>query len=132
MAKPTNTDDQGVALSGYDPVSYFKSIPTKGEPGKTFEHNGATYQFANELNLNAFKSNPDAYAPKYGGYCATAMSEGTLFEVDPENYKIVGGDLYLFYKGEAGDTLPQWNEDEAARKANADKHWSEDTYKEHD
>ena len=131
MTKPTNTTD-GVALAGYDVVSYYTGTPLKGDPAHAADHNGSTYHFASAENLEAFKAAPEDYLPEYGGYCATAMSEGKIFEVDPENFKVTDGDLYLFYKGEAGDTLPEWNADEANRKANADKHWTGDTYVDHD
>ncbi len=131
MPKPTNASN-GTAMHAYDPVSYFNGAPAKGDESITATHNGLTYRFASEANRDAFNADTDKYLPKYGGYCATAMSEGTIFDVDPENYKIVDGDLYLFYKGEDGDTLPEWNADEANRRAAADKHWSEDTYSEHE
>ncbi|MEM0982344.1 MAG: YHS domain-containing (seleno)protein [Planctomycetota bacterium] len=127
MAKPINAEN-GVAIGGFDPVSYFKGEAQEGQASLTADHGGATYRFASRENLDAFKADPEKYAPQYGGYCATAMSEGKIFEVDPKNYKITGDKLYLFYKGEAGDTLPDWNADEANRRANADKHWADDSY----
>ena len=126
--KPLNTNESGVAIEGYDPVSYFDGSPSEGNADITATHNGATYRFASEANRDRFNESPDHFAPQYGGYCATAMSEGKIFEVDPTNFKVTGDRLFLFYKGEAGDTLPDWNADEASRTANADKHWAEDTY----
>ena len=131
MSKPLNTNDQNVALSGYDVVSYYQDGPQKGDASISTQHDGATYLFANEANRDAFVANPAQYLPEYGGYCATAMSEGKIFEVDPENFKVSGDALYLFYKGEAGDTLPEWNADEQNRRASADTHWANDTYAAH-
>lgn len=131
MSKPVNTNESGVAIGGYDPVAYFNGLPTEGVPEFTASHEGATYRFANEANRDTFQSDPARYAPQYGGYCATAMSEGKIFEVDPTNFKITDDRLFLFYRGEAGDTLPDWNADEANRLSNADDHWSKDTYVEH-
>jgi len=131
MTKPHNTDDSGIAISGYDPVAYFSGEAREGNASITAAHEGATYRFATEANREAFSREPGKYAPQYGGFCATAMSEGKIFEVDPTNFKVSDGRLFLFYKGEAGDTLPEWNADESNRRASADTHWSEETYVEH-
>jgi len=51
------------------------------------------------------------------------MGKGYKFDVDPLNYKITDGRVYVFYKGWRGDTLPEWNKDEAKLKPVADKTW---------
>lgn len=132
MSKPFNTDEAGVAIGGFDPVAYFNGSATEGSTSVTAVHEGVTYQFVNEDNRNQFMSDPARYAPQYGGHCATAMSEGKLFEVDPTNFKVSDDRLFLFYRGEAGDTLPEWIADEANRLASADDHWNKDTYVEHE
>jgi YHS domain-containing protein len=85
---------------------------------------GATYYFASEANKAKFDADSATYMPQYGGFCAVAVSEGKTFPVDPETYKVTDGKLYLFYNGELGNTKPQWEEDEAIRKAKADEHWA--------
>ena len=121
--------EKGVALSGYDPVSYFQKNPTKGAKTYVFTQDGVTYQFANATNLETFKKNPSAYEPQYGGWCAYAMGKnGEKVEVNPETYKIVGGKLYLFYNRLFNNTLPDWNEDEANLRKKADNNWQK-TYK---
>ena len=84
------------------------------------EHSNATFDVA-----------PEKYTPQYGGFCATAMSEGKLFGADPSNYKIVDDRLFVFYRGHAGDTLPQWNENESERLPAADKAWKEESFAVH-
>jgi YHS domain-containing protein len=64
-----NKNWRGLAIKGYDPVAYF----TLGEPvegRKEFEYKwqDARWRFANEDHLNLFKSDPEKYAPQYGGY----------------------------------------------------------------
>ncbi len=121
--------EKGVALAGYDPVSYFQKNPIKGLKMYVFTQDGVTYQFANATNLETFKKNPSAYEPQYGGWCAYAMGKnGEKVEVNPETYKIVGGKLYLFYNRLFNNTLPDWNKDEANLKKKADANW-EKTYK---
>ena len=123
MANPINTNDQNVALEGYDPISYFGDRPVKGNPTITATHNGAIYQFSTPENKAQFEANPDQYLPQYGGFCAVAVAEGKLVLVDPETYKVTDGKLYLFYNGEHGNTKPQWEADEATIHANADAQW---------
>ncbi|MBA4849267.1 YHS domain-containing (seleno)protein [Emticicia sp. BO119] len=114
--------EKGIALSGYDPVSYFSNKPVKGKISYIF--NGITYKFANEPNLEAFKKTPLQYEPAYGGWCAYAMgAKGEKVEVDPENYKIIDGKVYLFYKTIFNNTLNSWNEEEARLKKQADINW---------
>lgn len=86
------------AIQGYDPVAYFvDSKPTKGKKNITYRWKDANWHFANEENREAYISNPNAYAPQFGGYCAYALSEGYLYKIDPNAWKIVDGKLYLNY-----------------------------------
>jgi len=69
-APPINTNRHGLAIEGYDPVAYFGAgggEPTKGKKSITAEHDGATYRFANEDHRQRFASDPDRYAPAFGG-----------------------------------------------------------------
>jgi len=114
----------GVALDGYDPVSYFDGEPLEGEESITADFEGITYQFASESNKEKFLADPQSYEPAYGGWCAWAVADGSKYKVDPETYKIQDGRLLLFYKGLLGDTLKKWedgNEDELLMSA--DGHW---------
>lgn len=115
--------EKGVAISGYDPVSYFSGNPQKGKI--SYNQAGITYKFASAANLETFKKNPAKYEPAYGGWCAYAMgAKGEKVEVDPENYKIVNGSLNLFYKSFFSNTLDEWNKDETKLKKQADANWS--------
>jgi YHS domain-containing protein len=117
--------EKGVALSGYDAVSYFAKKPTKGKKEYTYTHEGIKYQFANEANLNTFIKTPSKFEPQYGGWCAYAMgSAGEKVEVDPETYKIINGKLYLFFHTFYKNTLNDWNKDEVNLKTKADLNWA--------
>lgn len=123
MTNPINTNEQGVALQGYDPVSYFIAQPATGNPQINSTYKGATYYFSSEENKVKFDTAPEQYIPQYGGFCAVAVSEGKLVPVDPETYKITDDKLYLFYNGELGNTKPEWEANEATLRANADANW---------
>ena len=114
----------GVALQGYDAVSYFLNTPQEGKPEFTFTHQGVKYQFANAANLATFKKSPEKYEPQYGGWCAFAMGDyGKKVEVDAETYKILDGKLYLFYNTWPNNTLKSWNKNEATLKKQGDSNW---------
>jgi len=120
-----------VGLNGFDPVSYFGGGPVQGDAALSSEHNGAAYYFVSEENKATFDADPDKYAPQYGGFCATAMSEGKVFGADPTNFKVTDDRLFVFYRGVGGDTLPQWNENEGERLPAADAHWKDESYQAH-
>lgn len=121
-----------VAVSGYDVVAYFEGEASVGDPLFSSVHHDGLYLFSTEANRQSFDADPLHYLPLYGGYCATAASEGKLFGVDPTNFKITTDNrLALFYRGAGGDTLPQWNENEQERRAAADKHWRDGTFAQH-
>jgi YHS domain-containing protein len=87
---------EGVAVKGYDVVAYFTDrIPVKGSPEYVYQWQGATWQFATPEHRAAFVRDPEKYAPQYGGYCSYAISLGSVVDIDPRQWKIVGGKLYL-------------------------------------
>ncbi|MCG7198787.1 YHS domain-containing protein [Marinobacter pelagius] len=108
---------------GYDTVSYFeKGEPTKGSGDYTAEYLGATWRFASAENLARFKTDPERYAPAYGGYCAWAVSQGYLAKGDPRYWTIRDGRLYLNYSQSVQDT---WLEDPDGFISKADENWPE-------
>ena len=42
-----------------------------------------------------FKSDPDKYAPQYGGYCTFAVGKGFSADSDPNAFEIIDDKLYL-------------------------------------
>ncbi|MBD2841961.1 YHS domain-containing (seleno)protein [Erythrobacter rubeus] len=116
-------EGSNIAVSGYDTVSYFQGdgVPVKGSADYKVNHNGAVWYFANQANADAFKANPAAYAPKYGGHCAWAMSRGALAPGDPTLYKIVDGDLYLNFNPNVQKT---WLADIDGFIAKSDPAWT--------
>lgn len=64
-----NTNWRGLALKGYDPVAYFTlGKPVEGKKEFEYKWKDAKWRFTNEAHLNLFKSDPEKYAPQYGGY----------------------------------------------------------------
>ncbi len=109
------------AIRGYDPVAYFdQSKPLKGNKSYHYKWKGAIWYFTNEGNLNKFKSDPEAYAPQFGGYCAYAVAKGSTATTDPEAWTIVDGKLYLNYS-KAVQKKWRANQDELIAKGH--KNW---------
>ncbi len=111
----------GVAIQGYDPVSYFtKGEPEQGSKDLSYQWNGSTWYFANAANRDSFTKNPEKYAPQYGGACAFATSLGKKEVGSPKHWDIKDGKLYLNSNGVAGalwKILP-------GRVKSADKNWA--------
>jgi len=115
---------RNIAIEGYDPISYFDNKPTEGESKWTFDYKGVIYQFSSATNLAKFKASPEKYEPAYGGWCAYAMGEsGEKVKIDPATFKIVEGQLYLFYNFWGNNTLVSWNKSEKTLKAKAEQNW---------
>ena len=69
----------------------------------------------------AFKANPSAYAPQYGGHCAWAIAQDYLAPGDPTAYDIVGGKLYLNYDQ---DIRAKWRKNTAGFIAKGGPNWA--------
>ena len=92
----SNFVKDGVAIGGADPVAYFtmnKSV--MGSTDFSMDWNGVTWRFASAQNRDAFKADPAKYAPQFGGFCAIGASFGKKIPIDPAQFKVVDGKLYL-------------------------------------
>jgi hypothetical protein len=88
----------GVALEGYDPVTYFiGSEPQLGSADNEATWEGVTWHFVSPANRDIFLKHPDIYAPQYGGHCLTSLARGYLSDGKPRLFAITGMKLYLFY-----------------------------------
>lgn len=111
----------GVALSGYDAVSFFTdSKPVNGNPEITAVHKGATYFFSSDGHKKVFESNPDKYAPQFGGFCAFGTSVGALFPIDVNTAQVYKDKLYVNLNP---DVLVEFEKDKDGTIAKAEKNW---------
>jgi len=116
-----NVEAGAVILHGDDPVAYFTvGKPTMGDARFTSSHGGATYRFASAANLTQFQANPEMYTPAFGGYCAMGAALGKKLDVDPTQFKVVGGMLYLNVNA---DVFKKWSEDVPRNIAKANANW---------
>jgi YHS domain-containing protein len=119
---PAVNAEGGLAVKGYDPVAYFTSgKPTPGADRFTADWEGARYRFASAENRDRFVAAPATYAPQYGGYCAYAISINRIADIDPDEWAVVDGKLYL-NNNAAAQAL--WSIDRRASIAAGDGYWA--------
>jgi hypothetical protein len=99
MAIPIVVDPlTGVAIDGYDAVSYFiESEPRLGQPDFEYVWGGASWYFVSAANRDVFALSPEVYAPQYGGHCLMSLSRGYLSDGKPRLFIVEALKLYLFY-----------------------------------
>ena len=122
--KDFNLPADKLALAGHDPVAYFaQGKAMKGSAEITSLYRGVTYRFASEESRALFATTPEKFLPTYGGWCATAMAKGEKVEIDPTNFKVTDGRLFLFFKAFYANAIKDWSKDEANLTAQADTNW---------
>lgn len=122
LASPVFASEDNTAINGYDTVAYFtEQEAIKGVKDHTYEWNGATWRFVSKQHLEAFRNNPEKYAPQYGGYCAWGLAaKNKLFPIDPESWKVVAGKLYLNYDAKVQE---RWLANTSHFISKADSNW---------
>lgn len=111
------------AIRGYDTVAYHtENKAVEGKAEFTAEYMGADWLFASAENQALFEADPVKYAPQYGGYCAFAVSKGSTASIEPEQFSVVDGKLYLNYNASVRKT---WSEDIPGNIMKADGNWPE-------
>jgi hypothetical protein len=119
--EPVNRTADELALDGSDAVAYFdEGKPVEGSARHTHRWQGATWRFASAERRDRFASEPERYAPQFGGYCAWAVSHGYTADADPEAWAIVDGKLYLNYNR---DVQKEWSADRAALIVAGNANW---------
>ena len=121
--KMVATGPDGVAIKGYDTVAYFtENRPMKGSPEFAHSWRDTKWYFANAEHHSLFVSDPDRYAPQFGGFCANGMTKGVAVAADPEAWTIVDGKLYIKFNEGARD---RWRKDKANKIEQANKNWAD-------
>jgi YHS domain-containing protein len=111
-----------LALSGYDPVSYFTDgHPEKGSADYQASYDDATYWFKTPEHRATFVADPDRYAPQFQGFCTVTLSRGAKYEADPEAWVIADGKLYVFGAKEA---VPMFRAQTASVIEKATDNWA--------
>lgn len=110
-----------VAVRGSDTVELARGRGvTDGQAIFTHMHDGVAYYFSGKETKDAFASNPAAYMPQYGGFCAFGVAVGKKLDANPRFADIVDGKLYVFLDAAAFEA---YREDKAGTLAKAEKNW---------
>lgn len=122
-----NIADNGLALGGFDPLSYhsdFGGVPLAGSELLATRYQGVMYRFATAENRTAFLVSPDRFEPAFGGWCALGMTTSEKASADPESFMIQDGRLLVFHKGLLNDARKKWAEgDMNAKLSTASENW---------
>jgi YHS domain-containing protein len=111
----------GVAIDGFDPVSYFTDAePQPGLPDYEYDWGGVPWYFESAANRDVFARNPQIYAPQYGGHCLMSLSRGYLSDGKPRLYVVEGLKLYFFYSAANRDAYLMAR---SAAVSDAEKNW---------
>jgi YHS domain-containing protein len=92
----------GLALSGYDPISFH--LDGEAKPGLAAYElvwGGVGWRFSSAANRAAFLRDPRAFLPRIGGYDATAAASGLVVAADPRFHLVRGERVYLFRNEES-------------------------------
>jgi YHS domain-containing protein len=111
----------GQAIKGYDAVAFFtERKPVVGNNGLSYSWKGAEWLFSSKENLESFSSDPEKYAPQYGGYCAYGTANGHKAPTETDTWTIVDDKLYFNYSSKVKE---MWLKDQKALIEKADKNW---------
>ncbi len=109
------------AIDGYDAVAFFKdSQPIKGLETFSYKWNDATWFFKSQQNLDSFKTNPEKFAPQFGGYCSYGCSNGYKAPTQIDTWTIVNDKLYFNYNLKVRDS---WQKNKEALIIKAESNW---------
>jgi hypothetical protein len=121
FATQPNSQANPVMLLGFDPVAYFTTgQPTRGKPEINTQLAQRTYYFATAHHKQLFDSNPAAYEPQYGGFCANGAPYRIKLGSDPTEFVVWNKRLFIF-----GDIIGKsfWLLDPAFNVQKADELW---------
>ncbi len=87
----------GIALFGYDPLSYFVNLyPKLGLVKNETYIDGISWRFYSEGNRRVFEKSPQSYMPQFGGYDVVALANSKISMPDPRFYIVYKDKLFLF------------------------------------
>jgi YHS domain-containing protein len=96
FSSSVNSGENDVAIRGYDPVAYSAARkPVRGRAKYTASCVRAIYRFSNSKNRDRFNSDPQRYAPRFGGHCAMSVALNKKLNIDTDALYLDGGKLYL-------------------------------------
>lgn len=118
---PVFTGGGDFAIRGYDTVAYhLEGKPVKGVNEFTAHWNDTNWRFVSAENRDMFLSDPERWAPAYGGYCAWAVANNYTAKTEPDAWSIVNERLFLNFNKSVRRT---WGEDIPGNIKRGDANW---------
>ncbi|HVZ25903.1 MAG TPA: YHS domain-containing (seleno)protein [Sediminibacterium sp.] len=112
---------EGKAIRGYDVVAFFKQgKPVPGFDSLHYAWKQAEWLFATQEDMDAFRANPEAYAPQFGGYCAYGTAAGHKAATETDTWTITDGKLYFNYNQKVKEA---WMKKQAELIQKANENW---------
>ncbi|MDR3712650.1 MAG: YHS domain-containing (seleno)protein [Puia sp.] len=112
----------GKAIKGYDAVAFFTvSKPVMGQDSLSYTWKDVAWLFSTRENLEAFKANPEKFAPQYGGYCAFGAALGHKAPTETDTWSVSNDKLYFNYSKQVKE---QWLKDKQTNIEKADQNWT--------
>ena len=122
---PAMCNPDGVAIGGYDVVSYRQDGgPVHGDAEITAEHDGGTWRFASNANRDTFLEDPARFVPAYSGFCAVTLALGRVTCPEYTNFKIENDQLLLFEVTGFTNGRTLWNSDVDGFRRQADDNFT--------
>lgn len=116
-----NTNQNGVALRGFDPVAYTSDgTAMMGRKGIETKWRGVTYRFASAFNRSAFMADPDFFLAQFDSHCAFGAAMGQKIDADPTAWTAHDGKIYLFSNQRVKGI---WRKNPAGNIARAETNW---------
>ncbi len=110
-----------LAIKGFDAVAYFtEQRAVEGNRDFELRWKGVKWRFISAENRDIFRQDPELYAPQYGGYCAWAVSQNDTADIDPTQFTVHNGKLYLNYDVKIS---ARWLANKEAFIDEADRYW---------
>lgn len=113
-------DGNGIAIQGYDVISYEDGTAVKGKAQFTAEYGETTWWFASAEHRDRFLADPGRFVPAYGGFCAYSIGAGYPATANPNIFALHDGQLYFFYDKAARAV---WEQDQLRLIKKADANW---------
>ncbi|CEM31906.1 unnamed protein product [Vitrella brassicaformis CCMP3155] len=128
-AKRTFYAPGGYILDGRDPVAYRKlernAEPVMGRKGDSTlesDYKGLfKVAFASKEHKEMFDTNPRAYLPKYGAWCACVIAHGEYRPADPTMWEVHEGELYVAH---GQRELEVWRADRSGFITEGNRFWA--------
>lgn len=111
---------EGVAMRGYDVISYREQRIDLGSKAFAAEYGGVTWWFASQAHRDLFLSDTKRFVPEYGGFCAYSIGKGYPAPSDPKAFLLEGDRLYMFFDRAA---LKVWEQGRRESIQRGDRNW---------